>query len=97
MRSVTLVLAVDKVDGEVELASRDLENGRSAEHAPASAANCCAGALQAVSLQVQMACRPACTSRLSSNTAKGMTRHRALNCDDAERHQALTRQHRKDY
>ncbi len=38
VRSVTLVLAGDKVDGEVELASRDLEDGRSAEHAPASAA-----------------------------------------------------------
>lgn len=50
MRSVILVLAGDKVDGEVELASRDLENGRSAEHAPASAAKPFEGA-------VQMACR----------------------------------------
>lgn len=60
MRSVTLVLAGDKVEGEVELARRDLENGRSAEHAPASAAKCFEG-------EVQMACRPVCRSRLSSN------------------------------
>ena len=62
MRSVTLVLAGDKVEGEVELARRDLENGRSAEHAPASAAKCFEGEVHA-----HMACRPVCRSRFSSN------------------------------
>lgn len=38
MRSVTLVLAGDKVDGAVELASSDLKDGCSAEHEPASVA-----------------------------------------------------------
>lgn len=56
-----LVLAGVRVDGEVELANRDLENGRSAEHAPASTAKFVEG-------EVQMACRRVCRSRLSSNT-----------------------------
>ena len=45
------MLAGDKVEGEVELARRDLENGRSAEHAPASAAKCFEGEVQRHAVQ----------------------------------------------